>query len=131
VYTIEGTKQELFNKVVGHLAQQKRRSATHRLGVADMCCYRAMIGDATLKCAVGCLIPDEHYKPEMEGSSVYSLLEYGIFFPDQGIKNFLLELQGAHDSSLTAEQLRARLHVIAAQHKLSAWKVRSITEWST
>src|SRR5687768_12164409 len=89
--------QEIFNKVRNHLRQQGR-AATNRYG---SCQYR---GDGGTACAVGCLIPDEKYRPEME---VLSLRSFVVNFPDalpfvvrvNSPKFALLnDLQNAHDN---------------------------------
>jgi hypothetical protein len=51
-------EQEIFDTVVAHIFKQKHR-AMGNVG----CVYRNADGE---KCAAGCLIPDEYYKPEME-----------------------------------------------------------------
>ena len=57
--------QAVFDKVVKHLLTQKRRSESKR-----GCAYR---GEDGAMCAVGCLISDKAYDPEIEGHSVYCL----------------------------------------------------------
>lgn len=54
--------QETFDTVVNHLRSQNGKS---RILTTDreICLYRSPEG---LKCAAGCLIPDEYYVPEME-----------------------------------------------------------------
>lgn len=66
------TAQEIFNTVVAHLRQQKKRAMVYNEdnGLAQ-CLYRAPDG---LKCAVGCLIPDGAYKPSFEGNAVEVVL---------------------------------------------------------
>ena len=67
------------------------------------CRYRGPNGT---KCAIGWLIPDDKYLPEMEDSTVASILEgYDLSFllptdlpSDLGIK-FLTELQSIHDET--------------------------------
>lgn len=57
-----------FDTVVAHLRQQKKKArGLNQVGML-ICKYR---GDDGLKCAAGCLIPDELYKPEMEGMAAY------------------------------------------------------------
>ena len=53
------TEQEIFDKVSTHLLRQGGRSS-----FGGACKYR---GEHGLKCAAGCLIPDDKYVPEMEG----------------------------------------------------------------
>lgn len=62
------TNQELFDKVARHLLIQNAKS----IGWGDEdyatdCMYRSPSG---LKCAIGCLIPDEKYSEELEGYGV-------------------------------------------------------------
>lgn len=54
-------KQEIFDTVVRHLHAQGKPA----LNDAN-CRYRS---DAGLSCAVGCLIPDEFYDPQMENQT--------------------------------------------------------------
>lgn len=95
------TPQEIFDTVVAHLRRQGRRAVT---GVYNGCAYRTSDG---LRCAVGCLISDELYKPEMEGVAVGNLVED---FPDlpgwmREHADLLSELQGFHDNPTSwAEQ---------------------------
>lgn len=109
------TAQEIFNKVATHLLTQRARSLTNLPETAEIpaCNYRGAEGRA---CAVGCLIPDEMYSPDMDisdpfsgynGTGVASLLGR---FPDlkprllpSGLSeraglDFLTELQYLHDS---------------------------------
>lgn len=55
--------QEIFDIVVTHLYAQGKQAEDGENG----CQYRT---DAGLKCAVGCLIPDDQYHPDMEGTPV-------------------------------------------------------------
>lgn len=84
------TDQEIFDTVVTFLVKQGKRAV--ELG----CMYRTEDG---LKCAVGCLIPDELYKDEMEKPGVVSLLNS---FPELDFLkphvDLLVSLQSAHDN---------------------------------
>lgn len=55
------TKQEIYDKVKAHLLTQGKRSTKY--GPSGICVYRNPDG---LKCAVGALIDDEHYRPDIE-----------------------------------------------------------------
>lgn len=62
--------QEIFDTVASHLLQQGRKAVS----VLGSCRYRITApADVVLKCAIGCLIPDELYNPEMEGPGVSNL----------------------------------------------------------
>lgn len=66
-------KMDVFNKVSSHLLLQMRQARDPGLGG---CRYRqAHVDDdyMILKCAVGCLIKDEHYHSNIEGIGVTSL----------------------------------------------------------
>lgn len=52
-------RQEVFDTALNHMRQQGKRA-----GGKYGCSYRTPDG---LKCAVGALIPDENYDPEIEG----------------------------------------------------------------
>lgn len=69
------TNQELYSTSRNHLLTQMQKSLrSNELSREDSlypskCAYRGVGG---LKCAIGCLIPDERYDPTLEGFSVYS-----------------------------------------------------------
>lgn len=93
-------RQEIFNKVVTHLRQQNAQ-CFHASLVDDydnpMCAYRNAEG---MKCAVGCLIDDSDYKPEMEGKGITGLLEFFSLKSVETIrehKSMLIDLQHIHD----------------------------------
>lgn len=70
------TNQEIFDKAVLHCLKQGKRAvmAQFRPDINEYistCCYRA--GD--LKCAIGSLIPDDVYSPEMESTIIGDLLQ--------------------------------------------------------
>lgn len=91
------TLQQIFDKVVGHLLAQKAVATEVRESI-EFCRYRTAEG---LECAVGCLIPADLYKPEMEEQSVEDLAEKNFIpMPAEHRKLWLLnELQWAHDSA--------------------------------
>ena len=105
------SQQEIFTTVVKHLRNQGRKAQQTDVD-PDMpgpCLYKTKDG---LKCAVGCLIPDHLYHPEMEGRSVRDMVRkfstvrelLGIQFihPDgdglEGNISLLERLQDLHDS---------------------------------
>jgi hypothetical protein len=57
---------EIFNTVKDHLLSQGVKSFDDEEG----CAYR---GPNNTKCAIGCLIKDEHYTYRLEGKSIYSV----------------------------------------------------------
>lgn len=113
--------QEIYDKVKAHLLSQGKPA----MDVDGRCSvYRAEDGT---KCAVGCLIPDELYRPEFEGMTVATaraiwvqkgeetplmaaLLPLGV----KDLKNFQLleKLQFIHDAYLP-ERWPAKLQIVA------------------
>lgn len=92
------TPQEIFDTVAVALVKQGRPSIKAKRTWSHSCAYR---GDDGAKCAVGHLIPDEHYTPEIEGSGVscpymQPVLEaLGL----SAHRPLLSAMQGAHDAT--------------------------------
>ena len=86
--------QEIFDQVVGHLRKQKVR-AINRQTLA--CAYRDPEGR---KCAVGCLISDDDYALNMEGRTVYELINmFDSMRKYRPYSSLLNELQVVHDKT--------------------------------
>jgi hypothetical protein len=89
-YTIE----DIF-RIVKERAKTEKRSIDNRC----TCKYRSMSGD---KCFIGELIPDEMYKPEIEGMLASDLLELPEFknlFEDSPLLKMILNrMQIIHDA---------------------------------
>src|SRR5258708_3125935 len=101
------TKPEIFAKVRRHLLSQNAKAF---LPDSVTCAYRTPDGK---KCAVGCLIPDKMYYPEMEGNGIGDLpWRFVEYFGEDNI-DFLGDLQEIHDSyepALWAELLDGIAH---------------------
>lgn len=121
------TKQEIYDTVCAHLAQQKQQSA-----FSLKCVYRGPNG---LKCAIGCLIPDELYDPSMDlgqSTAIESILSRyeALNKHFEGISIGLLSnLQTAHDDARNPEGLRSNLLSIAGRHGIAAGAEQAIVEW--
>lgn len=108
------TRQETFDVVVKHLLAQN----AHAAGDNGTCLYRAPGGR---KCAVGCLIADEHYSPEMEGKGaigndrILNAIVASGYPPDL---HLLSDLQATHDG-LPASLWPAELRRIASKFNLT------------
>lgn len=104
-------KQEVFDKVAAHLLQQKEKSMT-----MGRCMYRSANG---LKCAIGCLIPDDLYESSIENTPVYELPYFiikhiGCEWEDL---SFLSVLQKIHDC-VEPEKWREELIKLAEEKDL-------------
>lgn len=106
--------QEVFSKVATHLLAQKRISTLGR-----KCAYRGWDG---LKCAVGCLIDDAHYKPVLEGHTVrdgelvQALVKSGVPIVPHML-DMLNRLQNLHDTTRPAAWATS-LQKLAAKYGL-------------
>jgi len=91
------TIQELFSRVRAHLLSQGRKSTS--VG-GDVCLYR---GEGNLRCAIGCLIPDEMYSTDLEGklADAEIILNLCGLEPDQA--GLAFSLQSAHDHALVCQ----------------------------
>lgn len=98
------TNQIAFDIVLAHLIKQGKRAMGDRplkmqnpLSDGFGCMYKAPDG---CSCAVGCLIPDELYRPEFEGEAIRSIIEIDddmrTHFDDVDV-NLLRDLQRVHD----------------------------------
>lgn len=124
------TRQEIFNQVAEHLMTQGAQSVIRSKNLERICAYR---GDGGLKCAIGCLIPDDYYSPDMEGAGVFEnvallrvLITVGIYHPGNALRlRFLLDLQDVHDESFDFDDeggardlFRRRLCDFSIEHHL-------------
>ena len=105
-------KKEIFSKVSRHLLEQKKKSKAGK-----RCAYRSRDG---LKCAIGCLIPDEIYSPNIES---YSVCHHRVMnlLKKVGISEyqieFLIKLQTVHDDH-PARSWKKQLANIANCYKI-------------
>lgn len=118
-------RQEIFNKVAAHLLTQGRKAQRGANVVGDtptQCRYR---GENGTMCAVGCLISDDVYTPELEGAPVRrasvlgALKSSGVSVYGDAIM-FLARLQTIHDTC-EVHTWRDELEIVATQYDLE-WK---------
>jgi hypothetical protein len=103
-------KQVTFNRVVEHLRNQGEKSLNDR----HLCSYRGRNG---LKCAVGCLIPDEKYDPSFEGQDA-SYAALSTILKELGHDVRLCDdLQDVHDLTGVTDW-EANFKRVAVAHKL-------------
>jgi len=114
------TKQEIFDTVARHLLTQNERS----LSWDERCLYFS--GEGGLKCAIGVLIPEEEYNPniEMETSGIRELLQSTLCPPSlrvfkdvPGATRLLIGLQSVHDGH-NPEEWPKRLRELAIDRQL-------------
>lgn len=72
----ESTGQEVFDFIAHHLLTQNEKALHIEEDGEQNCKYRLKKEDGTvLRCAAGCLIPDEDYKDEIEGEKWVAAIE--------------------------------------------------------
>lgn len=113
------SKQEIYDKVKAHLLTQNAKSYDVE---NNMCMYRHPDG---LKCAIGVLIPDDAYTPDMEGHTVAAMALYDdlwdmfpSFLRETFISSLLSDLQLVHDAN-DVDQWPAALARVAKAHNLN------------
>ncbi len=85
----ESTTEEVFEYIRNHLLTQNRISAD----IDGACVYKNEQG---LKCAAGCLIPDEKYHPpKIEDTKWRKLVDIG-YVPEAHVE-LIQEMQHIHD----------------------------------
>ena len=103
------TKQEIYNIVAKHLLTQNER-AVDSDGIKYKCSDGRM-------CAIGVLIPEEKYDPDIEGMSIDYIIDE--LMPDLFIHDDLLrDLQDIHDQS-NEMFWRSDLSELAGYHGLN------------
>jgi hypothetical protein len=126
-------KQEIFDTVARHLFTQGEQSKTWDTQFKrDKCMYRDGIGKdgKTKKCAVGILIPDDKYHPNMDkgSSSIGSVLsqyrdtnQLPAYFYDDENWTFLSTLQSVHDEDHhwgSTQKMQDALYHVAVNYNL-------------
>ncbi|WP_353645740.1 hypothetical protein [Mesorhizobium sp. WSM2239] len=105
--------QEIFNTVyLGLAAQDFRQSYDDD---TDQCAYR---GPNNLKCAIGHLIPDDKYHPEMDGSIWLARNFHAARMLTELSRDEFSLLQNAHDYANTPADMRERFESIAKTYNL-------------
>lgn len=126
--------QELFDRVADHLLKQGERSCVDEVAHGDelpkpQCRYRGPNG---LKCAVGALITDEAYSPDIEGGAANrgdvrdALLASGVrldnYEEDGDVIALLAGVQYVHDGR-EPDQWREALYLAASDFGLDPHRV--------
>lgn len=118
---IEPTSQQIFDKVALHLLKQgcRSESTTERSTTnpqASLCMYRGPNGTM---CAVGCLIPDDRYSPNLERETADQLIMYHSMLIQYLGRDteLLLDLQTLHDTQ-EPEEWRDQLANVGCAHGL-------------
>ena len=110
--------QQVYDTIASHLIAQGKPATTIIRSIVQ-CAYRT---DPGLKCAIGCLIPDDKYDPKIEGKSIRYLQRIHPNLLPKVESEFLIALQRAHDNTFFPYGLTAwarRMLSIAKTWKLN------------
>lgn len=110
----DATEQEVFDQVANHLLTQMKKSEDY-----VNCLYRSSDG---LKCAAGCLISDDEYKPEFEQSGWHALREEFPHMITMKHMDLIYHLQYIHDD-LDVDDWKAALIEFSTANNLE-WNFR-------
>ena len=113
-----GDRQAIFDDVVEHLRKQEMKAI-----IGGACIYRELDPvNGDLKCAIGGVLPDELYDPEMEGNDIYGVVKnfpsVERFFGGAEIVGFLRVLQKVHDYDCE-EEWESGFARVAAEYNLT------------
>lgn len=114
---IPNDEQLVFDTVAEHLLKQGERSIYEDSDGNEACAYR---GDGGLKCAAGCLIPDEQYNLKMEGLSWTGLVLNERV--SKHCESLITNLQLIHDND-TPDTWLSGLHKLAKNKNLDTSKL--------
>jgi hypothetical protein len=117
------TKQEIFDKVAAHLLTQRRQSVNDCSGA---CVYRSPEG---LKCAAGCLIPDDDPALVTHNKAAWVALPYStrkrvlgdlVQYADDDRERLISRLQRVHDFEESWKEglVKRRLTLVAKDFSL-------------
>ena len=122
------TLQEIFDKVATHLLTQNARAQAPN---GTYCYYRAPGG---LTCAVGCLISDEAYQPQIEGVGVGNdrvsrvvAQSIGQVALSERQQSLLASLQNIHDE-VDPDRWPEALRKVAIHHKFQYGHIPGLTQ---
>lgn len=88
-------RQQVFDIALAHLRKQGKRSM-YTTEDGEICAYRG--ADGASKCAIGALISDARYRPEMEGHGVFGVANKLPAFARRAGDGFLQRVQAElHD----------------------------------
>ncbi len=105
-------KQEIFNRVAIHLLTQNRKALD-----GGTCVH--LTYDGCRRCAIGCLIPDEHNALKYRGSVVALLFRYPDLTELWGVDGSLANTRAQHLPDVT---FLSRLQTIHDNDPVKEWK---------
>jgi hypothetical protein len=124
---LQAEKQGLFNDIVSHLRAQNAVSQDDVPSRAGRCKFRSSTG---LKCAVGCLIPDDQYEATMESLAtdlVIGMLKSPLKEKLNKHMGLLLSMQIIHDYT-PLQNWEADFKAYATRNKLTLPEIISEKE---
>lgn len=118
---IPDDEQLVFDTVAEHLLKQGKRSICILDDGNEVCAYRG--DDLGLKCAAGCLIPDDQYTLHLEGQSWPTLVKENK--ASSNCAELIDKLQIIHDKC-GPEYWFNELYVLARSKNLNISKLQNL-----
>lgn len=126
--------QEAFDKMVAHLAKQKRKAFDN---VHKSCIYRTSNG---MRCVVGGLLSNEAIgsieSHDLMFERVYKIMDLSNVRNELALEDceteveFYSEMQSAHDRMDNAKMMQEKLNDIAEKYELDNANVSLIKQWN-
>ena len=101
------TKQEVYDYIANHLLTQNKKCLKEK-----QCLYH----HNELRCAAGCLIPEDKYDPDIEETNWDGLTSWG--FAPSNHRYLIEDLQIIHDSE-EPKDWREKIIEVDKKHKLN------------
>lgn len=122
-------KQKILQKIYNHLKKQNKKAIDKKN--KNRCKYRLERNGQILKCAIGCLIPDEEYNEEFEGLTVKSCTDFKFFTLKQKktaiqFKNVLKKACKIKRWSKSIETFLQLIQNIHDEYPVKSWKKKFI-----
>ena len=109
----QATEQQVFDQAYKHLINQGKRSVSDDNILHSPCVY---LSDKGLKCAAGCFISKDEYKPEFE-NNLWCGLVYSFGVPKEHY-DLIIGLQSIHDN-IIVELWKEKLFELAQEFNLT------------
>jgi len=118
------TTQEAYERMRVFFSRPNARIALTEGGT---CVYRGEDDPASpLRCAVGCLIPDDQYHYSFEGEAIYDEIVAKVPAIQDVDIDFLLQAQESHDASASPIQFIGNLDAIADDWDLNIARAKAL-----
>jgi len=119
------TIDEMYNQMKDHFSKPGAVLGKEMVNIGGGSCYYRLDRNpaSPVRCAVGCLIPDDKYDPDWEGLGISAMKKsnigevLGIPVGDSRAFNFLLAAQREHDDATSTGSF-----LVGLEHVYNRWR---------